>query len=149
MNKLLIYGWVIVLLIASAFQGLDDPKKLILKKWKLNEPEMRSVLKDKVKEVITQQGGTATDEVVENEVNRAWDMIKVMTIEFKTDGTFESNTPDGIQSGKWTLSADNQQLTTQRESAPPRNFKIVKITKDELVLDTNQQQIPVLAMIPN
>jgi hypothetical protein len=149
MQKLQMALLCILLLFIAAFQGLEDPKKLLIKKWKLNEPEMRRVLKDKIKEMITQQGGTLTEEEVESEVNTAWERIKVMTIEFKAEGTFESLTPQGEQKGKWTLSADNQQLTTQREGAPARNFKIIKITKDELVLDTGQQQIPVLAMIPN
>lgn len=137
-----------VLTLFSAFQSMDDPKKLIVKKWKLNETEMKKVIKGLIVDAFAQQGATATDEQVATESDNAWNMLKSMTMEFKADGTFESiSDAQGNVKGKWTISDDGKQLMTQREGNPERKFKVIKLNKDELVLETGQPQMPMLAMI--
>lgn len=139
---------VVILAGLVAFQFSQDPKKFIVKKWKLNETEMKQKITQIVREQSEKQGMNLTDEQVTGEVGKAWEMLKSMTMEFKSDGTFDSNTAQGQQTGKWTLSEDGKQLTTQREGNPARNFVVRKLTKDELVLENSQSPLPVLAMVP-
>jgi hypothetical protein len=139
MSSLFIFATALLM----AFRPAEDPKKLLVRKWKVNEAKMKPFVKEMIKEMAAKQGATLPAEQQSQQVDIVWGMIGSMTIDYKADGTFEAHSQQqGDEKGKWTLSADGRQLTTPREGKPTRDFKIITLTETLLELETGQPQIP-------
>ena len=61
-------------------------------------------------------------------------LIKSITFEYKTDGTLEIATPQGPQSIKWSISADNKYLVKVGPDGTESKDSIIDIKKEKVTL---------------
>ena len=71
----------------------------------------------------------------------AGDMVIEMTMDFKSDGTYEMSAMGSTRKGKWTLDEDKKMLSmTEEGSDKAEEGKIDECTSDKLVLSDEKSK---------
>ena len=131
MKKILFLSVAIVALF-SAFTVLPDPSKDILGKWKIDERSIDGVTST----VIALAGRTNPDMAaqLEEQIDAVKDMVRNMSFEYKADNTYEIQTPQGPQVGKWNFAENNKYLMISRIGKPDRKDSVLEISPNHLRL---------------
>jgi hypothetical protein len=131
MKKILFLSLVIVTLF-SGFTLLTDPSKDILGKWKIDEGSIDGVTST----VIALAGKTNPDLAaqLEEQKDAVKDMVRNMSFEYRADNTYEIQTPQGPQVGKWTFAENNKYLLISRAGKPDRRDSVLEISPSRLRL---------------
>ena len=129
----------------TAFTVAGDFNKDIIGKWKVDEASVPTARKNMIERVRKMSPEQATQMEAYGE---QLDMfVKSVTFEYKTDGTLEVATPQGPQSIKWNISADNKYLVKIGPDGSENKDSIIDIKKDKVILfdlstKTNVEYVP-------
>jgi hypothetical protein len=136
MKKILFLSVAIVTLF-SAFTVLTDPSKDILGKWKIDEGSIDGVTSS----IITLTGKINPDLAtqLEEQKDAVKDMVRNMSFEYRADNTYEIQTPQGPQAGKWIFAENNKYLLISRAGKPDRKDSVLEISPTRLRLINNER----------
>jgi hypothetical protein len=131
MKKILLLSLTIVTLF-SAFTVLSDPSKDILGQWKIAEESVDGVTNAVI--TLTAKSNPAMAAQLEEQKEVVKDMVRNMEFEYKADSTYEIQTPQGPQRGKWTFIQNNKYLLISRDGKPDRKDSVLEISLTRLRL---------------
>jgi predicted HNH restriction endonuclease len=131
-NKTLQFLSLIALLALAACKG--NPKDMLVKKWELDISETKKSLMAQVEKMKKEnpEMGKLMEEGMKNFDSEAAKMK--MTLEFKKDGTAETNFGGMKEEGKWTLSEDGKKITMEEKGGKKSDAEVVELSKSKLVL---------------
>jgi len=116
----------------TAFTLAGDFGKDIIGKWKVDDASVPTARKNMIERVRKMSPDQATQmEAYGEQLDM---LIKSITFEYKTDGTLEVATPQGPQSIKWSISADNKYLVKVGPDGSENKDSIIDIKKDKVTL---------------
>ncbi len=116
----------------TAFTVAGDFSKDIIGKWKIDDASVataRTNMIAKVRKMSPEQADQM--EAYGEQLDM---LIKSITFEYKTDGTLEIATPQGPQSIKWSISADNKYLVKVGPDGTESKDSIIDIKKEKVTL---------------
>lgn len=116
----------------TAFTVAGDFSKDIIGKWKIDDASVataRTNMIAKVRKISPEQADQM--EAYGEQLDM---LIKSITFEYKTDGTLEIATPQGPQSIKWSISADNKYLVKVGPDGTESKDSIIDIKKEKVTL---------------
>lgn len=116
----------------TAFTVAGDFSKDIIGKWKIDDASVataRTNMIAKVRKMSPEQADQM--EAYGEQLDM---LIKSITFEYKTDGTLEIATPQGPQSIKWSISADNRYLVKVGPDGTESKDSIIDIKKEKVTL---------------
>ena len=116
----------------TAFTVAGDFSKDIIGKWKIDDASVataRTNMIAKVRKISPEQADQM--EAYGEQLDM---LIKSITFEYKTDGTLEISTPQGPQSIKWSISADNKYLVKVGPDGTESKDSIIDIKKEKVTL---------------
>lgn len=129
MNKLitLLFLW---LLIFSESCNFNNPRQLIVKKWQIDMAELKKMMKAQIAE------NQADVSVAEGIIEMGASMYANMTLEFKTDGTYEIEGLGNQEIGQWQMNEKNTQiLMIKKANSKKETLNIKEINQKKLVLE--------------
>ena len=116
----------------TAFTVAGDFSKDIIGKWKIDDASVataRTNMIAKVRKMSPEQADQM--EAYGEQLDM---LIKSITFEYKTDGTLKIATPQGPQSIKWSISADNKYLVKVGPDGTESKDSIIDIKKEKVTL---------------
>ncbi len=137
--------FILLVLTASVLLACKEQHgKELIKKWRVTDMKMPSLDKmmaeqkaaldtlknDSIKTAMLEQMDQMDAEMKEN--------MKKMTMEFKADGTYETDGGPGADKGKWSVTPDNKKLITTSDKNKADTIDIEVITPTELTLKMTQ-----------
>lgn len=131
MKKILVFSAVLVI-ICSSFTVLADPTKDIIGKWKIDQASIGGVAKSIIN--ATKKSNPDKAQQLEEHIEMLNQILESMEFEYKADNTYEIQTPQGPQQGRWLFSADGTQLTVTRDGKPDRKDIVLEISPNRLKL---------------
>jgi hypothetical protein len=131
MKKILFFS-VAALTFFSAFTSFSDPSKDILGSWKIDEGSIENVTTSII--AFTSKSNPDLAAQLEEQKEGVKDMVRSMAFEYKADNTYEIQTPQGPQTGKWSFEEDNKILVVTRTGKPDRKDKVLEISATRLRL---------------
>lgn len=116
----------------SAFTVLSDPSKDILGKWRIDEGSLDGVTNSII--AVTAKTNPDLAAQLETQKEEVKDMVREMTFEYKSDSTYEIQTPQGPQGGKWAFTDNHKYLLAIRPGKPDRKDSVLEISPARLRL---------------
>lgn len=116
-----------------------NPKDLIAKKWDLDISETKKNLMAEIEKVKKEnpEMGKLMEEGMKNFDKQAAEMK--MSVEFRKDGTAETNFAGTKEEGKWSISDDGKTLTMEEKSGKKSSIQILELTKSRLVFKVDEK----------
>ncbi len=131
MKKKLLFS-ITVVAICSAFTIANNPTQDIVGTWKVDEGSINGVIRSIIS--YTQKTNPDLAEQMEGQIDGVKQMVRSLTIQYKADNTYEVQTPQGPQKGKWRLENNNTYLVAVREGMPERKDSVLEISTTRLKL---------------
>jgi hypothetical protein len=131
MKKKLLFS-IVILAICSAFTTVNSPSQDILGIWKIDERSIDGVTRSIIS--YTQKTNPDLAEQMEEQIDGVKQMVRSLTIQYKTDNTYEVQTPQGPQKGKWHFENNNTYLVATRDGKPDRKDSVLEISTTRLKL---------------
>lgn len=131
--KKLTYLLFLSLLVFFVACGSKDPKKLIVKKWKIDTEELKKTMKAEIEKMKKEKPEEA--KMAEGMLEMGMNLFSSMTMEFKADGTFETIAMGQTQKGKWEISSDGKTLSTTEEGKEKKSINLKEITTSKMVIE--------------
>lgn len=124
----------------SLGQTNDDPRKLILQKWKLEEVSIRPAIKQRIKTL------RKTDPKKAQQVEDSFEtMVKATqstVYEYFEDGTYKTKVMLMSEKANWQILADNKTLILKSEKLGEVHKMIVSITSSKMILKDEDLDAP-------
>lgn len=124
----------------SLGQTNDDPRKLILQKWKLEEVSIRPAIKQRIKTL------RKTDPKKAQQVEDSFEtMVKAAqstVYEYFEDGTYKTKVMLMSEKANWQILADNKTLILKSEKLGEVHKMIVSITSSKMILKDEDLDAP-------
>ncbi len=145
MKKILFLS-IALITFCSAFTIVSDPSKDILGIWKVDESSVDVVTNS----IITSatKSNPALAEQLEEQKDAIKDMVRTMTFEYKADSTYEIQTPQGPQGGKWVFTENNKYLLVIRPGKPDRKDSVMEISSTRLRIINSERKDTTLYIRP-
>ncbi len=145
MKKILFFSFALISF-CSAFTIVSDPSKDILGIWKVDESSVDVVTNS----IITSatKSNPALAEQLEEQKDAIKDMVRTMTFEYKADSTYEIQTPQGPQGGKWVFTENNKYLLVIRPGKPDRKDSVMEISSTRLRIINSERKDTTLYIRP-
>lgn len=122
-----------------SFTTLGDPEKDIIGKWKLEDGYAPKAVKNMIE--FMRKSNPDQAEQMEQAVDQLTEMFTSLTLEYKTDKTYEVDIPgQGVQGGKWEMGADKKSLLITRSNGTQRTDKIVELTDKKMIIINGERQ---------
>jgi hypothetical protein len=128
MNLKLI-GPVVFLLALTSFT--DQPTALI-GSWKIAESHLEKATRSIIQTTRKDRPDLA-DQMDENFPSMV-EMVKSIVYTYKQDNTYEVETPQGIQKGKWELRNNGRSLWMAPDSRQPRLDSVLELSPTSLLI---------------
>lgn len=141
-----IHIWAILALLFFSFTTIEDPKKLIIRKWKLAEESLTVAAKQRIDNVRKVNPEKAKN--FEENFEAVVDMLRSATYEFKADGTYVVKLSMNSETARWKLEADGKTMLVKSEKSGEKRKTIVSLTKDKMVVKDETLDAPELAYVP-
>jgi hypothetical protein len=137
MKKVLLLSFTAIIC-CTAFTVLSDPSKDILGTWKIDESSVEAVTGS----IISAAGKSNPDMAaqLEEQKDAVKEMVRNMTFEYKADNTYEIQTPQGPQGGKWAFAENNKYLVVSRPGKPDRKDSVLEATATRLRLINKERR---------
>ncbi len=121
-----------ILIFLSGFSLFNDPSKDILGKWSIDESHIAAATRSVIANARKSNPDLAQQ--MEENLPALEEMMRSMEYNFKEDHTYELQTPQGQQSGKWSFADNYTHLIFTREGKPDRKDSVLEITATRLRL---------------
>jgi hypothetical protein len=121
-----------VVAICSAFTIANNPSQDIIGTWKIDEGSINGVTRSIIS--FTQKTNPDLAEQLEGQEEGMKQMVRSLIINYKADNTYEIQTPQGPQSGKWRFENNNTYLVAIRDGKPDRKDSVLEISATRLKL---------------
>jgi hypothetical protein len=131
------YLIILGLLLTITACGGGDRKKMLTRKWKFDVAALKTIMEAEIKK--QEKENPAGIELAKKMVEGMLNSMGEMTLEFKSDGTFE--TTDGknkIRKQTWKLSDDKSEVITTDEKGKETKLKIKSISSSKVVLEGDE-----------
>lgn len=135
--KNLILLCTVLFVVTTAFTNSADPSRDILGKWKIDESSIDGVTQSII--MVTAKTNPDLAEQLEVQLDAVKDMVRNMSFEYRADSTYEIQTPQGPQSGKWSFVDNNKYLLVSRPGKADRKDNVLEITATHLRLVNNER----------
>ena len=129
MKKKLLFS-IAVIAICSAFTVANNPSQDIVGKWKIDEGSIDGVTRSIIS--FTQKTNPDLAEQMEEQIDGVKQMVRSLTIQYKADNSYEIQTPQGPQTGKWHFENNNTYLVATRDGKPDRRDSVLEISTTRL-----------------
>jgi outer membrane lipoprotein-sorting protein len=136
MKKIICFS-ALALVFCSAFTLFSEPSKDILGSWKIDEGSIENVTTSII--ALTSKSNPDLAAQLEEQKESVKDMVRSMAFEYKADNTYQIQTPQGPQSGKWSFEDDNKILVVTRTGKPDRKDKVLEISSTRLRLVNSER----------
>lgn len=120
------------ILLCTAFTLSNEPAKEILGAWKIDESSIASTAVSIIK--VLRKDNPETADALEQQFEMLKDYVRQIRIEYKPDNTYEINTPEGPQYGKWVFIENNKYLLIKRDGKDDRKDVVLEISPTQLKL---------------
>jgi hypothetical protein len=131
MKKKLLFS-IAVIAICSAFTIASNPSQEIIGIWKIDEGSVDGVTMAIIS--FTKKTNPDLAEQLEGQEGAMKQMVRSLTIQYKADNTYEIQTPQGPQTGKWHFENSNTYLVATRDGKPDRKDSVLEISATRLKL---------------
>jgi hypothetical protein len=121
---------VAIIAVCSAFTIANNPPQNIIGKWKIDEGSINGVTRSII--FYTQKTNPDLAEQMEGQEETIKQMVRSLMIHYKADNTYEIQTPQGLQTGKWHLENNNTYLVATRDGKPDRKDSVLEISTTRL-----------------
>jgi len=119
---------------------LDNPRKYLIKKWMIDKEWLSQRLDEQIAKLAKEDPEQAEQMKAQKEL--MLQILGVMTMNFRADGTGETTSIQGVVEFEWTLSKDGTQLTIKDKGASDAGETIpVKISENRLVMGNDDDNI--------
>jgi hypothetical protein len=136
MKKILVFS-IAVITLCSSFTTLSEPSNDILGTWKIDEGSIENVTSSII--ALTSKSNPDLAAQLEEQKEGVNDMVRSMAFEYKADNTYEIQTPQGPQAGKWAFEDYNKFLVVTRNGKPDRKDKVIEISATRLRLVNSER----------
>ncbi len=131
MKKKLLFS-IAIIAIFSAFTPANNPTQDIIENWKIDEGSINAVTRSIIS--YTQKANPDLAEQMEEQIDGVKQMVRSLIINYKADNTYEIQTPQGPQTGKWHFENNNNYLVATRDGKPNRKDSVLEISATRLKL---------------
>lgn len=128
-------------LLTSCEKDKDDPVDNIIGTWTAGSVDVDAMVEGKtLTQYFTEQGYTADQaQFLTTLFNVSVQQSFTGTITFNSDGTYTANLGQENDSGTWSMSADNKELTIDSSTESPVVLTVESLTSDELRVSLNEE----------
>ena len=130
----------IIIPLFSIGQAKDDPRKLMLQKWKLEEASIRPALNQRIKTLRKTDPKKAQQ--VEDSFETTVKATQSTVYEFFEDGTYNTKVMLMSEKANWQILADNKTLILKSEKLGEVHKMIVSITSSKMILKDEDLDAP-------
>jgi hypothetical protein len=135
-----------VTLLLCAFTNPASPETDILGQWKFDDATVNKTVKKLVASITA--GNPAATQQVEGSLQSFKELAQGIRVTFKADHTFETQTPQGIQKGKWLFTNNNTFLQLDRENTATRKDSLLEISATRIKVVNNKQADTIIYVRP-
>jgi hypothetical protein len=123
---------IAIIAICFAFTVANNPSQDIIGKWKIDEGSIDGVTMSIIS--FTKKTNPDLAEQMEGQEDAMKQMVRSLIINYKADNTYEIQTPQGPQIGKWHLENNNTYLVATRDGKPDKKDSVLEISTTRLKL---------------
>ncbi|MCX6208863.1 MAG: hypothetical protein NTZ59_05020 [Bacteroidetes bacterium] len=123
---------IVIFAVCSAFTITNNPSQDLIGTWKIDEGSINGVTRSIIS--FTQKTNPDLADQLEGQEEGMKQMVRSLIINYKADNTYEIQTPQGPQTGKWHLENNNTYLVATRDGKPDRKDSVLEISSTRLKL---------------